>query len=177
MSELFIILQENLRLVLSFVIITNFIIIFFLKFSLNIKLKYEAFFSNNNKDKDILLLIAHPDDETMFFIPVLKFLLNLKKKVRILCLSNGNFDKIGDVREKEFSELCKNLNIENSSILNDERLQDNLHKKWDPNVVANKIDEYLNKNDNFQKIGTIITFDHVGVTNHPNHISTSDGLM
>lgn len=177
MSEIFILLQENLRLVLSFIIITNFIIIFFLKFTLNIKSKYEAFFTNNSKSKDVLLLIAHPDDEVMFYLPMIKFLLNLKKKIRILCLSNGNYDKIGDVRQKEFSELCKVLNLEDSSILNDERLQDNLHKNWDSKVVASKIDEYLNKKDNFQKIGTIITFDHFGVTKHPNHISAHDGLM
>jgi N-acetylglucosaminylphosphatidylinositol deacetylase len=37
----------------------------------------------------VLLVIAHPDDESMFFAPTLHVLLNHGAAVRILCLSNG----------------------------------------------------------------------------------------
>jgi N-acetylglucosaminylphosphatidylinositol deacetylase len=37
----------------------------------------------------VLLVIAHPDDETMFFAPSLVSLHELGVSVRILCLSNG----------------------------------------------------------------------------------------
>ena len=42
-------------------------------------------------DKNILLVIAHPDDEVMFFGPTLIGITNATadNKVRVLCLSNG----------------------------------------------------------------------------------------
>jgi N-acetylglucosaminylphosphatidylinositol deacetylase len=36
-----------------------------------------------------LLVIAHPDDESMFFAPTLHSLHSQGASVRILCLSNG----------------------------------------------------------------------------------------
>ena len=43
------------------------------------------------RDKAILLLIAHPDDEAMFFAPTVLGLSQpeLGNHVKILCLSNG----------------------------------------------------------------------------------------
>ena len=42
-----------------------------------------------DKCRNILLIIAHPDDEAMFFSPLLE---GLKKnsRVSLLCLSTGN---------------------------------------------------------------------------------------
>jgi hypothetical protein len=36
-----------------------------------------------------LLIIAHPDDESMFFVPTITCLNKLRVAVSILCLSNG----------------------------------------------------------------------------------------
>ena len=46
------------------------------------------------QDKRIGLLIAHPDDEAMFFSPTLLSLTDpsLRNSVQILCLSSGVFD-------------------------------------------------------------------------------------
>lgn len=43
------------------------------------------------QDKSILLLIAHPDDEAMFFAPTLLALTRpeLGNHVKVLCLSSG----------------------------------------------------------------------------------------
>jgi N-acetylglucosaminylphosphatidylinositol deacetylase len=43
------------------------------------------------RNKRVLLLIAHPDDEAMFFAPAVIALANpeLRNHVRILCLSTG----------------------------------------------------------------------------------------
>lgn len=48
-------------------------------------------------NKRILLLIAHPDDEAMFFSPALTWLTrpNLGNQVMILCLSSGDADGLG----------------------------------------------------------------------------------
>lgn len=49
-----------------------------------------------------LLIIAHPDDESMFFLPTLYNLLQIDNcEIHILCLSNGNYDKLGKLREAE----------------------------------------------------------------------------
>lgn len=39
----------------------------------------------------ILLLIAHPDDETMFFSPTIRALAHSGHRIFVLCVSNGNY--------------------------------------------------------------------------------------
>jgi N-acetylglucosaminylphosphatidylinositol deacetylase len=45
----------------------------------------------NNDKKTILFVTAHPDDESMFFLPTILDL-KYKFKINLLCLSNGDFD-------------------------------------------------------------------------------------
>uniref|UniRef100_A0A0G4FLU6 N-acetylglucosaminylphosphatidylinositol deacetylase n=1 Tax=Chromera velia CCMP2878 TaxID=1169474 RepID=A0A0G4FLU6_9ALVE len=81
--------------------------------------------------KRVLLVIAHPDDESMFFSPTLKLLQSLNgergqtKEVSILCLSNGNFAGLGSVREKELTKAAESFGIpsERVTTLNDDRMQ------------------------------------------------------
>jgi N-acetylglucosaminylphosphatidylinositol deacetylase len=177
-------IQSNIKSFLSIIVISNFLIIFLLKFSIKTREKFCAIMNiqnNSNIDKvvlkDALILIAHPDDEIMFFAPTIKTLLNNKCKIRILCLSNGNYEGNGKIREEEFKSVCKQLRIEEYEIVDDKNLQDNIKVSWEEKLVAQKLSEYLNKDNNIEKIGTIITFDERGVTKHPNHISCHDGLM
>jgi N-acetylglucosaminylphosphatidylinositol deacetylase len=46
------------------------------------------------QNKRVLLLIAHPDDEAMFFAPTILSLTRpeLGNHVKILCLSSGNYE-------------------------------------------------------------------------------------
>jgi hypothetical protein len=180
--------QNNIKLILTVIIILNFVIIFLLKLSIRKKEKYSRFIKieeENTTDKtdlkqvikDILFIIAHPDDEIMFFFPTIKTLLNAGHNVRIICLSNGNADKIGKVREIELEKVCSHLKIKNYEIIDNENLQDCIKTKWDQEIVADVIKEYLDKDNNIDSIGTIVTFDERGVTKHPNHISCHDGLM
>lgn len=54
-------------------------------------------------NKKICLLIAHPDDEAMFFAPTLLALTSPEtgNHVKILCLSTGNADGLGETRRRE----------------------------------------------------------------------------
>jgi N-acetylglucosaminylphosphatidylinositol deacetylase len=63
--------------------------------------------------KRILLLIAHPDDEAMFFAPTVLRLAHpdLGNHVKILCLSSGNADGLGEVRKKELVKSALALGI------------------------------------------------------------------
>lgn len=55
------------------------------------------------RNKRICLLIAHPDDEAMFFAPTVLALTRPEtgNHVKILCLSSGNAEGLGDTRKRE----------------------------------------------------------------------------
>jgi N-acetylglucosaminylphosphatidylinositol deacetylase len=55
------------------------------------------------QNKRICLLIAHPDDEAMFFAPTVLALTRPEtgNHVKILCLSSGNAAGLGETRKKE----------------------------------------------------------------------------
>lgn len=55
------------------------------------------------RNKRICLLIAHPDDEAMFFAPTVLALTRpeLGNHVKILCLSSGDAAGLGETRKKE----------------------------------------------------------------------------
>ncbi|KAI9889041.1 MAG: N-acetylglucosaminyl-phosphatidylinositol de-N-acetylase [Vezdaea aestivalis] len=58
------------------------------------------------RNKRIVLLIAHPDDEAMFFAPSVMALAEKEQgnHVKILCLSSGDADGLGEVRKKELAK-------------------------------------------------------------------------
>lgn len=66
-------------------------------------------------------MIAHPDDEAMFFVPSI---MHLKKtnELYILCLSNGNFDGLGKIREKELHASAKYLGFKDSKVVDNPQL-------------------------------------------------------
>ncbi|KAK6089982.1 hypothetical protein P3W45_001028 [Vairimorpha bombi] len=110
------------------------------------------------------LLIAHPDDESMFFSPTL---INLKNKIQIICLSKGDtLFKFDYIREHELSRLCKDYNIKLSMYSffdNDE---------WDRQKIIDILYlHYLQTPSN-----TLITFDEQGVSGHRNHISCYEAV-
>lgn len=129
-------------------------------------------------NKHYLLLIAHPDDESMFFIPTL---FNLIKEstpgsVRILCLSNGNFDGLGKTREKELHAASAIISDKvQVSIENCIDIQDGPNECWNPKIIASILDKYIRKHC-LQDV-VLITFDKYGVSGHKNHIDTHFAAM
>ena len=82
----------------------------------------------------VALVIAHPDDECMFFSPTLsrlsarklaspgsssransRRLRGVRVKWTVLCLSNGNACGLGKVREKELFESCATFQVSPST--------------------------------------------------------------
>lgn len=94
------------------------------------------------RNKRIILLIAHPDDESMFFSPALQTLTHpsLENHVKILCLSTGNADGLGDVRRKELEAAAVTLGVrrrEDVFVLDDEkRFKDGMDQKWSPDDIS-----------------------------------------
>lgn len=123
-----------------------------------------------------LLIIAHPDDESMFFLPTLYNVIRYSAPddtFQVLCLSNGNYDGLGHIREIELQKaiLVISEKIRLTIVLHEE-LQDGPNQSWQPDVIVNEIQS--NVQDLHGDV-VLITFDEYGVTNHPNHIDTCRG--
>ncbi|KAG0129148.1 putative deacetylase LmbE-like domain-containing protein [Tuber indicum] len=119
----------------------------------------------------IHLLIAHPDDEAMFFAPTLLALTSpsLNNTLSVLCLSTGNAENLGPIREKELIASCEMLGVDRARVhsFDHPELQDSMTKTW----PAAKILEILSQHSP----SAIVTFDESGVSSHPNHISLLRG--
>ncbi|KAF9276369.1 hypothetical protein BGZ68_010065 [Mortierella alpina] len=128
------------------------------------------------KKTSIVLVIAHPDDEVMFFGPTLAELTRPEhgNTVRVLCMSSGNHDGLGEVRKRELLASCKSFGIREShvTVLEREELKDGPNELWDPSLVGDQMNLYAKKHN----IETIITFDEKGVSAHTNHIACYVGL-
>ncbi|KAK6333379.1 N-acetylglucosaminyl-phosphatidylinositol de-N-acetylase [Orbilia javanica] len=142
------------------------------------------------RNRNIVLLIAHPDDEAMFFSPTIQSLVtpSLKNTVRIICFSTGNAEGIGNIRETELLSSASLLgipNVNNSVIIHDDpNIQDSMTKSWPEDLLASLISDSLREfreddssnGGDGKGVDTFITFDEGGVSAHPNHISLLKGV-
>lgn len=110
-----------------------------------------------------LLLVAHPDDESMFFSPTM---LNLQGRIDLLCLSNGNKYGMGQTREQEIRGLASHLGIGLTLVRKFEDGED-----WYSWAVC----AYLLKMHILKPFDVLITFDEKGMSGHKNHISCQKG--
>lgn len=117
--------------------------------------------------KRVLVVVAHPDDECMFFGPTIFRLCEQGADVYILCLSNGNYEGKGHIRRKELWSACHELGVpdENICIIMDTRMKDDPKLQWPVPVIAKLIHHKLESLD----IDTLVTFDRGGVSSHANH--------
>lgn len=136
-----------------------------------------------------LLVIAHPDDEAMFFGPVIIRKLEpaedqenthsedqknnqndrkqLAKNFHLLCITSGNQYGVGNRRKSELIASAVKLGLRSSNvrIMDDVRWLDGEHQVWHQQSLQQLLmDEILSKN-----ITELITFDEYGVSGHANH--------
>eukprot|EP00750_Incisomonas_marina_P015811 INCI18669.1.p1 GENE.INCI18669.1~~INCI18669.1.p1 ORF type:complete len:260 (-),score=32.70 INCI18669.1:143-922(-) len=120
--------------------------------------------------KKTLLVVAHPDDEAMFFVPTLRSM----RSVSILCLSTGNYDGLGKVRELEMKECARIFeSVHNLRVVEDPLLQDGPSESWPAKHIAALVQETIQSTGCEQ----VITFDSRGVSGHKNHIDTYRGVL
>ncbi|MCJ1309005.1 N-acetylglucosaminyl-phosphatidylinositol de-N-acetylase [Agyrium rufum] len=156
------------------------------------------------RGKRICLLIAHPDDEAMFFNPTLQALNapELGNHLKVLCLSSGDADGLGSIRKHELLRSTSMLglhSLDDVLILEDDNFPDSMSASWSSEKIANCLtyafasEEALEQAAMIakvkkQKIGTgidapvatidaLITFDQGGVSGHVNHISLFHGAV
>ncbi|XP_075450283.1 N-acetylglucosaminyl-phosphatidylinositol de-N-acetylase [Ascaphus truei] len=116
-----------------------------------------------------LLLIAHPDDECMFFAPAIIGLLREQRPLSVLCCSTGNYYNQGEIRRKELIQSCAALGIPSSNVtlIDHRELPDNPRVQWNSHVLSSLILDHMQD----KNIDLVITFDEGGVSGHSNHIS------
>ena len=134
---------------------------------------------SSDKEKKVMLVISHPDDEAMFFGPTLE---SLKKttnvitttKVFCICLSNGNASGLGQTRAKELKKSTLEVfKLDGCVIADSEDLQDGMENAWPLEEIANVVHECVQH----YSPDVILTFDERGVSKHPNHVQTHRGVM
>jgi len=137
-------------------------------------LRRPGIFGLLQKYKHVALVVAHPDDEAMFFWPVLSQLCAAGINLSVLCLSTGNFDGLGSIRKEEMRRSCARIGVRGEAleVLDQAELQDGWHE-WPADIVAGKVIDFLEK----RGANVVLTFDNAGVSGHPNHISTSSGAQ
>uniref|UniRef100_A0A1B0CV86 N-acetylglucosaminylphosphatidylinositol deacetylase n=1 Tax=Lutzomyia longipalpis TaxID=7200 RepID=A0A1B0CV86_LUTLO len=122
------------------------------------------------RHRRILFVLAHPDDECMFFGPTILSLCQRDNcQVFLLCLSIGDHEQQGRVRREELFRSCQVLKIppENVTIMNLTELPDDPNVEWKVPTIARLIEQTIEALD----IEALITFDRDGVSQHPNHIA------
>ena len=117
-----------------------------------------------NQYSNFLLIIAHPDDEVLFFSPFLLLCQKNKCEVSVLCLSCGNYYGKGEMRSEELMHSVANYAIHRSKvmIIEDPDLQDGPLNRWSPEIIQ----KYINKAIYKYKSTDIVTFDETGVSGH-----------
>ncbi|KAG5912747.1 hypothetical protein E4U42_001922 [Claviceps africana] len=143
------------------------------------------------RNKRICLLIAHPDDEAMFFAPTVLALTRPEtgNHVKILCLSTGDADGLGETRRKELVKSGMHLGLRGEGdvfVVDDPtNFPDSMATAWDETSIANLLCSAFAPQLARQRtdgaagptanIDVLITFDAHGVSSHPNHISLYHG--
>mmetsp|Transcript_43944 Transcript_43944/g.93546 ORF Transcript_43944/g.93546 Transcript_43944/m.93546 type:complete len:590 (-) Transcript_43944:288-2057(-) len=122
-----------------------------------------------------LLITAHPDDESMFFIPTLRSLLNTINQaniktvaadadgrrpsddissIQLLCLSNGDYRDASDgpIRTKEMYRACSLIGVGNRkdsaatvTVLDENRMKDGPNEVWSCDLVSETVLEHIRK--------------------------------
>ncbi|CAI7675368.1 unnamed protein product [Penicillium manginii] len=150
------------------------------------------------QNKRICLLIAHPDDEAMFFAPAVLALTKpeLGNHLKILCFSTGDADGLGDIRKEELKKSALQLGVRDPAdvfVVDDPaRFPDSMSASWAEDDVTSLLasafspDLAATLNGTTKKnpkkaptatIDVLLTFDRHGVSNHPNHRSLYHGAV
>ena len=137
----------------------------------------------------ILFVIAHPDDESMFFGPSIRSLAkqissssSSSSALHLLCLTDGSYPPSdGATRCSELLRAAEILNVDPANVrvadLKRSKILDSPDRSlsWDPTVIARYLSSYITSHcdDSGPSSSiTIVTFDERGVSSHPNHIDT-----
>ena len=125
--------------------------------------------------KRVLLITAHPDDETMFFAPAIRNIIRDGAEFHLLCLSNGDYRNRGRIRKPELYSAAESLGIpqENVVVVKHSKLRDDPNVRWQEEIVAEVVEHEIKASE----IDCVLTFDRDGVSGHKNHKSLHNAMI
>ncbi|QLQ81798.1 hypothetical protein HG537_0G00520 [Torulaspora globosa] len=144
-------------------------------------LQWSQHFEVTTKPVDsITLVIAHPDDEVMFFSPTLLQLDDLlpqSVRFNLVCLSRGDADSMGSIRELELQKSARLLMGRSGRDFEvfQHDFPDGFDETWDVRSVASSIEDSVFIGDDAVRT-VLVTFDEHGVSGHPNHVACHDAV-
>ena len=129
---------------------------------------------DETKNKKLLVIFPHPDDETVMSAGLIQAALARKWNVRVVSLTHGEAGKIHincngkslkEIRKHEFLRAMEKLRVTDSHVhaFPDGRLKDT-KLPW-RDLLKTEISSF--------KPGIIVTYDPTGITGHPDHIVLS----
>src|ERR1041384_7586000 len=116
--------------------------------------------------KRALVIVAHPDDEAIFFFSTIKRLIKAKYAVSILC-ATGRFDNVSitSKRVSEFKKSCELLGVDGHLLgMLDRRLKA---------LSASDLRGYLQSFANDPSVSVVYTHNPWGDYGHLHHSSVS----
>ncbi|KAF2367641.1 N-acetylglucosaminyl phosphatidylinositol deacetylase-related [Trinorchestia longiramus] len=130
------------------------------------------------RKRRVMFVIAHPDDECMFFGPsILHFTQKEKAMVYLVCMTDGSYQNraLGAKRQQELWASCKLLGIPEGhvTLYKCRHIPDDPSKTWPIVTTANIINNHLHT----LNCDMVITFDSRGVSGHVNHRSLHAALV
>ena len=122
----------------------------------------------------LLLVTAHPDDEVMFFSPLLEAACVAGWRMRVFCLTDGGSEggDSGSVRRGELHAAAALFGFE-AAVASLPGVRDGMREVWDIDAAASAIKTEMASS----RIAAVFTFDSIGVTGHPNHVSTREVVL
>ena len=105
---------------------------------------------NGKFGPDVGIVIAHPDDESMFFLPTIWTLLigsGMKIRIHLLCLSTGDFDGLGEIRKRELEKAAEINHLVSLKIVDDSKIRDGMKEYWDPRIIAKYVETFVKQNN------------------------------
>jgi LmbE family N-acetylglucosaminyl deacetylase len=106
--------------------------------------------------KNNLLVVAHPDDETIFFGGLVQ--VYRRRPWKIICVTDGNADKTGDKRKKDFFSAC-------------EQMKAKQFEMWDfPDRYTERLNvDQLTERLKSENVAEVFTHGALGEYGHPHH--------
>lgn len=129
----------------------------------------------NRNRYSLLLVVAHPDDECLFFSPTLRVLqTQYHLNLNLIVFSRGNHVGLGEIRARELHGSCQMLNIpqERCVSLDLPNIQDNPKVWWSEGQLLPIIEEYVKK----WSIDVLVSFDNGGISGHLNHRAVASAV-
>ncbi len=130
---------------------------------------------NNSTNKNILVVLAHPDDESYGMGGTLAKFADLGAQIVLICATRGEAgiqgiepERAGRIRERELKQAAENLNIRLFFL----DYLDGTLSQLETKIFAQQLSIWIAT----VEPGLIITFGPDGVSGHPDHIAVSNAV-